>query len=94
MIRCLIQLGADVTVCDPFSIPSLGWPSPALCPLTDQLLEETDAAVILTAHSAFDPSRSPESPAGAGYPQPDPKGRRRATSCGCNPLHLCLRLVG
>lgn len=26
-------------------------------PLTDQLLEETDAAVILTAHSAFDPEQ-------------------------------------
>ena len=58
VIRCLIQLGADVTVCDPFfdSIPLDGRRLPCV-PLTDQLLEETDAAVILTAHSAFDPEQ-------------------------------------
>lgn len=58
VIQRLIQLGADVTVCDPYveSIPLNGRRYP-VSPLTGQLLEEADAVVILTAHSAFDPQQ-------------------------------------
>lgn len=58
VIGQLIKMGADVTVCDPWvEFFHLGSRRYSVVPLTDDLLEQADAVVILTAHSAFDPER-------------------------------------